>query len=229
MIRRRFLAALALVLCWIAIAGVGRASSANLAPGFEALPKGASVLLVGPDIKMYAGRAAYRADWTETARMSTRMALLARTKALGLSPRELTEAHQQEFLELSALHGVVGRSIATHQYGPAALPTKAEKLDWSFGDAVTPLREFTGADYALFMWIRNSRMGAGEAAAAIGLLMLTGYMVTDLQLGHASLVDLRTGRILWFSHLTRGGRDLTRQTVADETVNYLLKSFPNSK
>lgn len=229
MTRRRFSAALAVALCWVAFAGLGQASTANLALGFEALPKGASVLLVGPDIKMYAGSGGYRADWTETARMTTRMALLARTKALGLNPRELTEAHQQEFLELSALHGVVGRSIATHQYGPVALPSKAEKLDWSFGDAVTPLREFTGADYALFMWIRNSRKGAGEAAVAIGLFFLTGMMVVDLQLAHASLVDLRTGRILWFSHLTRGGRDLTRQAVADETVNHLLKSFPDSK
>ena len=38
--------------------------------------------------------------------------------------------------------------------GLLALATKGEKLDWSLGDAVQPLREKTGADYALFTWMR---------------------------------------------------------------------------
>lgn len=229
MLRSWFSCTFAMVLSLWASCSIGQANKANLAQGFESLPKGATIVLVGPDVGMYSGRGAYRADWTDMARGAVRAALLARAATLGISLQELPEARKKDFAELSALHGVVGRSIVMHQHGPDALPTKAEMLDWSLGDAVTPLREASGADYALFMWVRSSRMESGDRVAGFGLFLLTGVTMVNIQIGHASLVDLRSGRLLWFDHQQRGARDLSKNAAAAETVNSLMKFFPNRK
>ena len=49
------------------------------------------------------------------------------------------------------------------------------------------------------------------------------------QVGYASLVDLKTGQVVWFNHLLRGTGDLREAKAADETFDALLKGFPALK
>lgn len=226
MIPHRLLAASALVFGWFAIVGVGQANTSYVAPGFESFRKGGSVLLVEPNVKVYSDDTTFHEDGTKKAIARVRAALLSKTETMGLKAQELSETQMQNIAEVSALHGVVGRSIALHLYPPNRLSTKAAKLDWSLGEAVAPLREISGADYALFVWIRNAQANAGTGLAALAVGIARGAFTAEVQVGHASLVDLRDGRILWFDHVNRAGRDLVEPASAVEIVNRLLKFFP---
>jgi hypothetical protein len=50
-----------------------------------------------------------------------------------------------------------------------------------------------------------------------------------MQTGYASLVELDTGRVLWFNRLQRGSGDLREAEKAAETIDSLLNNFPAPK
>ena len=107
------------------------------------------------------------------------------------------------------------------------LPTKQQRLDWSLGsESVQALRERTGADYALFTWIRDSYASTERKLAILAMALMGSFMLGGEQVGYASLVDLRTGRIVWFNELSRMSGDLREPQAAAETVEALLKGFP---
>ena len=110
------------------------------------------------------------------------------------------------------------------------LPTKDGKLDWSLGESVRAIKEKTGADYALFSWIRDS-YASGERIAATIFLALFGIGMAPggLQQGYASLVDLNTGQVMWFNRLFRQTGDLREADKAADTLNALLENFPASR
>ena len=90
------------------------------------------------------------------------------------------------------------RAIAQHHFGPSffALPTKEGKLDWSLGEAVRPIQEKTGANYALFTWVRDSYASPERKATMVALALLGVVIPGGIQVGYASLVELGSGRIL---------------------------------
>ncbi|HXC39777.1 MAG TPA: hypothetical protein VN667_12610 [Burkholderiales bacterium] len=205
-------------------------TSKNLAAGFNSLPKGTKVVVMPVDIELFSlsagGIPEPKADWTETASRFFKSALLKEEKALGLVTVELSETDADALDEINNLHGAVARAIAIHHFGNLGLPTKEGKLDWSLGEAVRPIKEKTGADYALFNWVRDSYASA-ERKAAMVVLALAGVALTGgVQVGYSSLVDLNTGRVLWFSRLARGRGDLREEQPAQETVKALLDHFP---
>jgi hypothetical protein len=106
------------------------------------------------------------------------------------------------------------------------LATKHDRLEWSLGDAVRPLKERTGADYALFTWIRDSYASSERKAAMVVMALLGAISLGGEQVGYASLVDLNTGRVVWFNQLNRMSGDLREPEAAVETVESLLKGFP---
>lgn len=210
--------------------------SRNLAPGFSALPKGIKVALMPTDIELFSisggGVPEPKADWTESASKYFRAALIAKKDALGLTVVELSESEAEDVAEINALHGAVARSISLHHFGILKLPTKDGKLDWSLGDAAQVIKAKTGADYALFSWVRDGYASAERQAAMVAMAILSlGRVVPGggMQTGYASLVDLNTGRVVWFNRLQRGTGDLREQEKAAETVNALLTDFPAAK
>jgi hypothetical protein len=89
------------------------------------------------------------------------------------------------------------------------------------------LHDATGADYALFTYIRDSYTGSGRAAMrVIGALLLGGDIGGGVQVGIASLVDLRTGQVVWFNLLIAETGDLRDEAGARATVASLLKDVP---
>ena len=170
-----------------------------------------------------------RADWTEAGGKFFKAALLTKNQNLGLRSIEVAEGDADALAEVNSLHAAVARAIALHHFGPLALPTKDGKLDWSLADAVRPVKQATGADYALFTWVRDSYASGERAAAMIGLALLGVGVAGGQQIGYASLVDLTTGRVVWFNRLARGSGDLREAQPAAETVDALLAEFPIPK
>jgi hypothetical protein len=210
--------------------------SKNLAPGFSALPKGAKVVVMPTDIELFVisagGVAEPKADWTEAASKHFKAALYEKKKTFGTVAVDMSEKEADEFAEVGTLHAAVAGAITAHHFGPGflQLPTKEGKLDWSLGDSVRGLKQKTGADYALFSWIRDS-YASGERIAATVLLALVGVGLAPggLQQGYASLVDLNTGQVVWFNRLFRQSGDLREAAKATEVLNVLLQDFPAPK
>lgn len=227
---RRSLLTVAVVAFITLAPGLARAQSMNLAPGFYELPKEATVALMPVDIELFSisggGVPEPKADWTQAAAGHFRQALLAHNQKLGLKTVEVSEEAADELAEVNTLHAAVAQAIAVHHFGPLKLPTKEGKLDWSLSDAVAPVKRATGARYALFSWVRDSYASAERKAAIIGLALLGVGVAGGQQVGYASLVDLETGRVVWFNRLARGSGDLREAEPAAETVGALLSGFP---
>src|SRR6266850_3352748 len=219
----------------VLLAGVAWGQSKNLAPGFTSLPRGAAVVVMPTDIELFSisggGVVEPKADWTEAAMQHFKTALRDKKQKLGLRVLELAEKDADELAEVNTLHAAVARAIALHHFGSGALretqlPTKEGKLDWSLGEPVQAIKKLTGADYALFSWVRDSYASAERQAAMIALAFVGVGLGGGVQVGYASLVDLNTGRVLWFNPLLRGRGDLREADKAAETVEALLEQFP---
>ena len=206
------------------------AQSKNLAAGFSVLPKGAKVAIMPTDIELFSisggGVLEPRADWTDAASRFFKTALVDKKRALGLQTAELSEKDADDTAEINALHGAVARAIAIHHFGSLGLPTKDGKLDWSMGETVRAIKQRTGADYAIFSWVRDSYASAERKAAMVALALLGVGVGGGMQVGYASLVDLNSGRVLWFNQLVRASGDLREADKAKETLDSLLTEFP---
>ena len=228
--------AAALAALALACAGTAAAQSKNLAPGFLSLPKGARVALMPTDIELFVisagGVFEPKADWTEAASKHFRDALMQKNQTLGLSAVELAQKDADEADEINSLHGAIARAIAMHHFGNLKLPTKDGQLDWSMGESVQPIKKATGADYALFSFVRGSYASEERKAAMVAMAILTlgrAALTLGVQTGYASLVDLNTGRVVWFNQLQRGTGDLREPEKAAETLDALLREFPVAK
>ena len=204
----------------------------NLAPGFSQLAKSSSVVVMPVDVELFSMSAGGvnepRADWTAAAQGHMRGALASKADKLGIKTLHLEEREADEFGELLALHAAVARSIALHHSvgGGWSLPTKDGKLDWSFAEAMKPIQAKTGAQYGLFVWVRDSYASAERKLAMVGLALLGVGITGGAQVGYASLVDLSSGQVLWFNRLARGSGDLREAEPAAESIEALLSGFP---
>ncbi len=217
----------------VASAQTAPAQSRNYAPGFTERGAGSRTLVLPAEVELFSisagGVEQPRADWTQTAHELIQKELRRRTPLLGQGLQFLSEAQADEDAEILHLHKAVVRSVFVHHMvgGAYTLPTKKGLLDWSMGDAVRPLREKTGADYALFVWVRDSYASAERKAAMVAFALLAGGALSGgRQIAYASLVDLRDGRVVWFNSLSRASGDLREAKSAEETVDTLLERFP---
>lgn len=173
-----------------------------------------------------------KADWTESGRQNLVAAFQAEKAALGLNVVELDDSalpqDQRDALnQISKLHGAIGTTIQLHQYVNAAeLPTKHGRMDWTIGKSVRELRAVHDADYAMFVFVRDSYASAGRAAMMVAAAVLGVGIRGGTQVGFVSLVDLDSGDIVWFNRLVRGSGDLRTPEPARETARTLLTGLP---
>lgn len=212
--------------------GTAHAEDIKLAPGFTQLARTAKLVVMPVDVELFSMSAGGvnepKADWTAAAQQHMKAALNAKATQLGLNASQMDEAAADEFAEPIALHAAVARSIALHHSvgGGWALPTKEGRLDWSFGDAMQSLQARTGANYGLFVWVRDSYASAERKLAMVGLALFGIGITGGSQVGYASLVDLTTGQVLWFNRLARASGDLREPASASESIEVLLQGFP---
>lgn len=175
-----------------------------------------------------------KGDWTEAAHRNLDSAMRVEEARRGariahFQPDAALPQQREMLGELQRLHGAVGRAIMLH-HGPIAalrLPSKEGRLEWSLGPEVRHLAAATGADYALFIHIRDSYTSPERAALMVGAAILFGVHVPGgMQLGYATLVDLRSGDVVWFNSLARGHGDLRNAEGAAETARTLLTGLP---
>lgn len=226
---------LALALCGLLNACVStQVRTAKTDDGAPLVVSG-SVVMVEPDIELYevlaGGAQEPRKAWTETARrLYPQMAReLMAARGIDVKPDfPLPPGTDDRLRQLYLLNQAV--SISVLQYGrstsSSGLRNKRGKFDWTLGPGVSLLRDATGADYALFTYIRDSYTSGGRAAMRIiGFVLLGGDIGGGYQIGLASLVDLRTGRVVWHNLLVDQAGDLRDAAGARETAGDLLKGL----
>jgi hypothetical protein len=182
-----------------------------------------------------------RADWSEQARANIINALRSQQagrggKMLILARRnELPAITPEQVADLERLHDAVGNSIALHKYTGAALPTKRGKgLEYTLGEDAVALGRKSGYDYALFVHAEDNIASAGRTALqVVGIAgCIIGFCAPSggaNQFAYASLVDLRTGEVVWFNVLQTGSQlpgvkfgDIRTPAGADQMVERLV-------
>jgi hypothetical protein len=171
---------------------------------FTAPPAGSRIVVMTPDVQLgvltAAGLQEPREDWSRTARDGLARAITAQIGREGHAASELNPATAMEGRvgQIIRLHDAVGSSILAVNYGGANLPTRRGNFEWTLGEGVQEVATTYNADYALFITARGSYASSGRVAAMVGLAMLgVGVHLGGLQ-AFASLVDLRTGNVIWF-------------------------------
>lgn len=204
------------------------------------------LLVLRPDVTVGSlttgGMVEPRADWTEAARTSIIAALRAQQAARGglvtIAERrtEVDGVTAEEMAEMERLNAVVGQSIVIHKYLGDYLPTKAGKgLDWTVGEAAVSLGRKSGYDYALFLHAEDQVASTGRVVlGVIGLAgCAVGFCAPNIggatQLDYASLIDLKTGEVVWFNVVRAGSEvpgikfgDLRTPAGAAQMVDRLL-------
>ena len=204
------------------------------------------LLVMRPDVQVGSvttgGMVEPRADWTEQARRSIVEAL--RTQQAGRGGKMTIVEHRnevpgvtaQELADVERLNYVVDQSIVLHKYLGDVLPTKRGKgLDWTLGQDAVRLGQKSGFDYALFLHAEDQIASGGRIA--LGVIGLAGCFIGfcapnvggQQQLDYASLVDLKTGEVVWFNVVQAGSQipgikfgDLRTPQGAAQMVDRLL-------
>ena len=201
--------------------------------------KSARVVLMPIDIELFeltaAGLKEPKADWTGTARVHVTAALKAYLAERDLRLRQYrkpkgSKAARRD-LQLEKLHATVGGTILVHHYNQMnRLPTKGGKMDWTLGSTARQLGNQQGAEFALFVFLRDSHATAGRKAAVVASSIMsiigTPRVSGGERVGFASLVDLRTGKVAWFNVLYSDSGDMREAKPARDVVDDLLSGFP---
>jgi hypothetical protein len=196
-----------------------------------------SVVLIEPDIELSevlaGGVQEPRREWSERARRLYPEEVHKRLQAGGVQALPDydvpdTLAPETRLGQVLRLNQAVSLSILAYSQPGNQLATKPHhSLDWTLGPGAEELRKATKADYALFTYIRDSYTSGGRKALRIaGLLLLGGDIGGGQQVGVTTLVDLRTGQVVWFNYLARQTGDLRDEQGARATAQDMLKGLP---
>ena len=196
-----------------------------------------SLIVMRPDVQVgvvtAGGLVEPRADWTEQARTNLIAALKQQQAGRGgrttiAESRESVPGVSAETIAgLERLHSAVGGSIALHKYLGAELPTKRRGIDWTLGADAVAFGKATGMDYALVLYAQDSFASTGRVA--LGILGFAGCFVGfcapvggGSQTAYASLVDLKSGDVVWFNILQSQIGDVRTPEGSAQMVERLL-------
>lgn len=192
------------------------------------------ILLMPPDVRYYritaGGVPEPQAEWTEAARRNFSAAVQTYSEDVGTELEVLDEDMTSTEIQYRKLHEAVGYSVMLHHFGAAKLPSKDGRFDWTLGPGVSEIAEEHAADYALFAFYRDEQATGGRMALAILAAAATGVaMNTGGEYGFASLIDLRTGDIVWFNIVGAGSGELRDADGARAAVETLFKDMPSTR
>ena len=203
-------------------------------------PKGNyHVIVMQPDVKAglltAGGMIEPREDWTNQARGNVIQAIEARETRQGAVVKIAATAQDTGWdpgaaEDLILLHRAVGTAIFMHKYGLMPLPSKKGSFDWTLGEQAVAFGAATHYDYALFLHAEDSFASGGrkalQAAGFLGCLVGVCVGVSGgSQHAFASLVDLKTGKVVWFNVLGSTVGDIRTPEGANEMVGKLLQSL----
>jgi hypothetical protein len=180
-----------------------------------------------------------REDWTNQARANVIQALSAQQASHGgnvtvAATREQAGGDPEAVADLIRLHEAVGRAVMVHKYLNVALPTKKDRFDWTLGQPAVDYGAAAHFDYALFLYAEDSFSSGGRVAMQLAgfLSCAVGVCIAapgGQQVAFASLVDLKTGNVVWFNVLVSEVGDIRTPEGAASMVHRLLDTMQSGK
>ena len=163
-----------------------------------------SVVLVEPDIELTevtaGGLQEPRREWSDTARRLFPEAMGQVLSAGGKDRKPDFEVRddlppRSRLGQVIRLNEAVAMSIAVYTRRGSHLATKGRRLDWTLGPGVQELREATGADYALFTYVRDSYASEGRTAMRVLGFLAGAAMASQPTSSKASPSRPASGRV----------------------------------
>jgi hypothetical protein len=225
----RQLCSLMLVLAMVGCASSGTVRQVDRLETVSGNPR---ILIMNPNSKYYlltaGGVTQPQAEWTESARINFSRSLNDYASEHNVDVVTIDSDDSLTDIEISyqKLYSAVGSSILTHHYGVLKLPTKEKNFDWSLGPGVEVIGKKYNADYALFSYYRDYQASGGRIAFSFFAALVGVGIAPGGEIGFASLVDLRTGDIVWFNKVSSGVGELREAESARQTVEALFKDMP---
>jgi hypothetical protein len=217
-----------LTVAFACVALAGCVSTTRLADPNAAKPApGATILAMKPNVNLgvltASGMIETREDWSKQSQSYLTAAI----------QKELDgKAHKFKALDKDdAMAGREGQlfrlneAVSTSMVAFGTLPTKKGAFDWTLGEGAQVLGQTYGGDYALFVSANGSYSSGGRKALFIGMAALGVGIPMGQKQAFASLVELKTGRVLWSNNIIVGP-DLREAEGAEATVKLLLKDLP---
>ena len=215
------------------VSGCTTTGSVKQIDRLDSVDDNARFLIMTPDVRYYlltaGGVPQPHAEWTKAAQINFANALQDYVDERRIEIVALPEQDQLSELETDyqKLYAAVGSTVLAHHYGPVKLPAKKGVFDWSLGPGVQEIGARYGADYALFSFYRDYQATGGRVALSFFAAIMGVGVATGGEVGYASLVDLRTGDIVWFNKVTTGAGELRDEETARTTVDELFKNLPH--
>ena len=211
-----------------------------------------SLVLLPPSVEVFeldaGGVKEKRDEWSSQAKKNITAAVQAELKErTALVPTSLSEESVQQelktdFEETLGIFDAVSTAIMLHTYSPPPLrfEEKVKNFDYSLGEEIQRLK--TGKEDAFLLikgvdhiWTEGRKalqvfgvilgVGAGVATGIVSIPVLGGGTFMSL-----ALVDARSGSILWYKPLARGGGyDFRDPASVNSLVKELFKDFPLGK
>lgn len=226
----RALAALAML---VAVTACATSAPRTFQGEFQPLADNSRILVMTPDVQLSvltaAGLQEPREDWSVAGRdnLAAAVATLIRAQSHSTSSLDPATAMEGRVGQIIRLHDAVGGSILAINYGAYSVPTRNDDFSWTLGEGVQELAAAHNADYALFVTARGSYASAGRVAAMVGMAILGVGVPLGGQQAFASLVDLRTGNVIWFNVATAAPNQDMRETEgAASLAETLMRDAP---
>jgi hypothetical protein len=204
--------------------------------GFTLKPGSVRIVLMRPTIHVGAqstgGMDEPNADWTREARENIAHALAHAQTNVGNSVVNYDEGMSGEgplTTQYSHLFGAVAESVIEYQFFVGnRLETKKRKdsFEWGMGAEIGKLRSLENADYALFINTYDEYGSTGRKVLQAFAAMGGVGIASGVHIGHAGLVDLRTGELVWLNADRQMGGDVRTAEGATKRVKQLLEGFP---
>ena len=199
----------------------------------ERPPATARVLVLQPDVQLSvllaAGGVDPKADWSLSGRdnLSQEIQAVMATRSHPVTVIDVATAQNGRIGQVLRLHEAVGDSIRAFEYSALRLPTHRNGFDWTLGDGAQTIGQTYNADYALFTTARGTYSSSGRmamfilaAAAGVSIPLGQQYVFT-------SLIDLHTGRVVWFNVVIAGpAADMRTPEGARLLVASVLEGVP---
>lgn len=226
---------LALGLCMCAAAP---AAMAEQIPSYVKINKpaaGTPILVVKPEVELglltAAGSTEPKEEWSQSAQKYLNTAVIdaLEKKTYKTAGADLNTYEDPSALQILKLNDAVTQTIAINTF--VKLPTKTS-FDYTLGDGAARLVP-AGTDaaaqpaYALFIRVQGTYQSGGRAAMNVGMALLGGPIITGSQRVTGTLVDLKTGQVVWYQWgIVGSGADIRTPEGAVEEIAKLFKDLP---
>ena len=190
------------------------------------------ILLMPIDIEIceitIAGLCEPNANWTENSKKNMIFGFKEILKDRNASLNKFDKnSLNKKINQLIKLHTQVGHEIISNEYGQFQMPTKKD-FNWTIGKKANLLKKKYNSDYATFIYFRDQYSSEGRVLYSILTAVLFPGVIPigGTQVAFASLVDLKTGDIIWFNGFYRSFGDVRDLEGAKDTLNKIFEKFP---